>query len=183
MLCSERFGHPFLDLQRAGVALLAPRGTVLKPVMSPYAAEEDVADLPDLEEEQDLDDEVRNCVDEAEELFGPQQPLLDFEGGPKSKQHILNVVVNDALHASPRDRLQRALQQALSGPATEPTLHLSAGDGPIFGDTFATLVFYGKKSLAWPCSIGELSLAVGRKWQTLPLLKSNTHRSLCVMAS
>ena len=53
------------DLQRAGVALLAPRGTVLKPVISPDAVEEDVADLPNVEEEEDLDDEVRNCVDEA----------------------------------------------------------------------------------------------------------------------
>ena len=68
-------------------------GTVLKPVMNPDVVEENVADLPDLEEEEDLDDEVRNCVDEAEEFFGPQQPLLDFKGGPQCKQHILSVLV------------------------------------------------------------------------------------------
>ena len=72
LCCVQRdLGIHFSDLQRAGVALLAPRGTVLKPVISLDAAEEDVADLPDVEEEEDLDDEVRNCVDEAEELFGP----------------------------------------------------------------------------------------------------------------
>ena len=81
-------------------------------------------------------------------MFGPQQPLLHFEGGPKSKQHIPNVLVNDALHASPRDRLQRALQQARPGLAAEPKLNLSGGDGPIVGDTFATLVFYEKKKLS-----------------------------------
>ena len=32
--------------------------------------------------------------------------------------------------------------------AAEPTLNLSGGDGPIVGDTFATLVFYEKKKLS-----------------------------------
>ena len=90
-------------------------------------------DLPDVEEEEDWDDEMQNSVEEAEELFSPQQPLLHFPSGLKFKPNILNVPVNDALHASPRDRLQRALQRARPGLAAEPTLNLSGGDGPIVG--------------------------------------------------
>ena len=87
---------------------------------------------------------MRDCVDEAEEFFDPQQPLLDFEGGPKSKQHILSVLVKDALHASPRDWLQRALRQPRPGLPAEPTFKLNGEDGPIVGDLSATLVFYEK---------------------------------------
>ena len=143
-------GIHFSDLQIADVALLAPRGTGLKFVINPDAEEEAVADLAEVEEEEDWDDEVQNCVDEAQEFFGPQQPLLDFEGGPKSKQHILNVLVNDALHASPRDPLQRALQQAQPGLPAEPTLNLNGEDGPIVGDTFATSFLREKKAKPSP---------------------------------
>ena len=74
--------------------------------------------------------------------FVAQQPLLEWQGGPKSKQHILNVLVNDALHASPSNRLQLALLQAQPGLPTQPKFNLNGEHGLIVGDMFATLVFH-----------------------------------------
>ena len=58
------------------------------------------------------------------------------------------MLVNDALHASPRDQFQRALHQARLRLLAEPTFNLNGEDGPIAGDKFATLVFYEKKKLS-----------------------------------
>ena len=133
-----------------GVALLSPRGVLLKPVLPPVDGE-DTDDMHDaFFVDEDIDDHVLQATHEVEEQFASPPILLDFEGQGRSKQYVLNVLHNDGTAADPRDHLMRAIQGSHPGLPKQPTLNLDPESGPIVGDTFATLV----------CCVGKLSLGL-----------------------
>ena len=147
-LAQDDLGLDLNALFNEGVALLSPRGVLLKPVLPPVDSE-DSEDLHDpLFVDEDIDDHVLQATDEVEEQFAPPPILLDFEGQGRSKQYVLNVLHNDGTAAHPRDRLMRAIQGSRPGLPMQPSLNVDPESGPIVGDTFATLVWYaGKLSL------------------------------------
>ena len=59
---------------------------------------------------------------------------------------MLNMLHNDGTDANPRDRVMRAIQVSHPGLPMQPTLNVDPECGPIVGDTFATLVWYARKS-------------------------------------
>ena len=147
-LAQDDLGSHLKSLFTKGVALLSPRGVLLKPLLPPVDGE-DSDDLHDaFFVDEDIDDHVLQATDEVEEQFASPPILLDFEGQGRSKQYVLNVLHNDSTATNPRDRLMRAIQGSRPGLPMQPTVIVDHECGPFVGDTFAKLVWYpGKLSL------------------------------------
>ena len=103
-LAQDDLGSDLNALFIEGVALLSPRGVLLKPVLPPVDGE-DSDDLHDaFFVDEDIDDYVLQATDEVEEQFASPPILLDFEGQGRSKQNVLNSSSSEASSGAERSR-------------------------------------------------------------------------------